>query len=601
MHERIAHAALQTDVAPMLGAPHRGWISGRGIVHAMTKLSSDLEALGLRRGDAVAVVLPNGPEMALAFLGVSAVSACAPLNPNLTPREFDFYLDDLDARAVVVTSTSNHPVVGVAERRRVPVVRLWVGTQLAHLGEAGEVRVEIDAAIQHEASPRFADDIALVLHTSGTTARPKIVPLSHTNLATSALNIARTLSLTTGDRCGNIMPLFHIHGLMAGLAAPLVAGSSVLCTPGFAAPDVLGWFSDEHVTWTTAVPTMLQSLVEQGRKHPEQLPNPPLRFLRSSSASLPPLVMEDLEDVFRAPVVEAYGMTEAAHQMCSNPLPPRHRVSGSVGCAAGPEVAIMDSNGSRVPENVVGEIVIRGANVITGYDTTDQSINDKAFTNGWFRTGDQGVIDCDGYVTLTGRLKEIINRGGEKIAPREVDEVLLDHPCVRQALCFAVPDLRLGEQIAAIVVAEPNATLQERELREFAALRLAAFKVPRRIIIVEEIPTGPTGKLQRIGLAERLELQELDAVGAPEPPTAPRNAVEQLVADWWIEILRLDTVSVFDHFLDLGGDSLLAAKLLGRARGELGIDLSMIDFFDSPTIAAQSAFIETELVVTDGS
>lgn len=553
-----------------------------------------LRAFGLREGDPVAVVLPNGPEMALAFLGVTAAAVCAPLNPALTRSELEFYLDDLDARAVIVLDGADHEVIAAAVERNISVLSFALSEQLH---DAAQITLAGNVATS-ESSTKFDESVALVLHTSGTTARPKIVPLSHANLAASSRNIATHVQLTNADRCGNIMPLFHIHGLMAGLAAPLSAGGSVLCTTGYSAPHVLGWFESERVTWTTAVPTLLQSLAEQARAHPEQLPSKPLRFLRSSSASLPPLVMHDLEQRFNAPVVEAYGMTEAAHQMCCNPLPPGERRAGSVGVAAGPEVAIMANDGTLTLPGVIGEVVIRGKNVTTGYATTDAQINERAFTNGWFRTGDQGTIDDAGYLTLTGRLKEIINRGGEKIAPREIDEVLLDHPAVRQALCFAVPDSRLGEQIAAIVVAHTDATIRERELREFASLRLAPFKVPRRIVIADSIPTGATGKLQRIGLAQRLGLDELDATTAQQPHTAPTNPVEQLVHSWWAEILGIKhEISIFDHFLDLGGDSLLAAKLLGMASTELGITIHMLDFFDAPTIAAQSALIEHDLNV----
>lgn len=350
-----------------------------------------------------------------------------------------------------------------------------------------------------------AADIALVLHTSGTTSRPKIVPLTHENICASAANVSKSLALTAADRCLNVMPLFHIHGLIAAVLASLGAGASAFCTPGFNGLKFFGWMKEANPSWYTAVPTMHQAIVERGRRNREVAKAARLRLIRSSSASLPPRLMGALEELFDAPMIEAYGMTEAAHQMASNPLPPRERKPGSVGLAAGPEVSIMDEKGRLLPSRSVGEVVIRGANVTPGYQDNPE-VNASAFTNGWFRTGDQGMMDESGYLRLTGRLKEIINRGGEKISPREVDEVLLEHPAVVQAVTFAVPHDKLGEEVAVAIVLRKGATPTEREVREFAGKRLADFKVPRRVVFLDEIPKGPTGKLQRIGLAGKLGL-----------------------------------------------------------------------------------------------
>ena len=316
-----------------------------------------------------------------------------------------------------------------------------------------------------------------------------------------------TLHLTAEDRGLNVMPLFHIHGLIAGLLAPLSAGSEVFCTPGFDALHFFRWMEEAHPTWYTAVPTMHQTILARAGKHATVIRANPLRFIRSSSSALAPQVIGELETTFNAPVVESYGMTEAAHQMASNLLPPGVRKPGTVGVAAGPEVAVMDVEGQLLPRGSVGEIVIRGANVTSGYQNNAKA-NAEAFTNGWFRTGDQGVLDPDGYLSITGRLKEIINRGGEKISPREVDEVLMDHPAVRQVVTFAVPHAKLGEDVAAAVVLREGAQVTEKELREFAGARLAPFKIPRTVVFLDEIPKGATGKLQRIGLAQKLGLAE---------------------------------------------------------------------------------------------
>jgi acyl-CoA synthetase (AMP-forming)/AMP-acid ligase II len=303
----------------------------------------------------------------------------------------------------------------------------------------------------------------------------------------------------------NIMPLFHIHGLIAAVLSSLAAGGSVSCTPGFNAFKFFAHYDEIRPSWYTAVPTMHQALLPLAARNAEIIQRGRLRFIRSSSASLPPQVMTALEEAFHVPVIESYGMTEAAHQMASNPLPPRPHYAGSVGIAAGPEVAIMDDDGNLLPTGGLGEIVIRGRNVTAGYENNPDA-NAKAFTNGWFRTGDQGTLDEAGYLRLTGRLKEIINRGGEKVSPLEVDEILMDHPAVAQVVTFAMPHSKLGEEVAAAVVLREGATLDEPTLRDFAAQRLAQFKVPRRIVFLPEIPKGATGKLQRIGLAEKLGL-----------------------------------------------------------------------------------------------
>ena len=321
----------------------------------------------------------------------------------------------------------------------------------------------------------------------------------------SADHIRVTLQLTGSDVGLNIMPLFHIHGLIASLLSSMRAGAEVVCTSGFNALKFFHWFETVRPTWYTAVPTMHQAILARAARNPDALAHSRLRFARSSSSSLPPPVMQEVEALFGCPVVEAYGMTEAAHQMASNPLPPDPRKLGTVGRAAGPEVAIMSEDGQLQAQGDSGEIVIRGPNVFSGYENNPEA-NASAFTGGWFRTGDLGFLDEAGYLTIFGRLKEIINRGGEKIAPREVDDVIQAFPAVDQVVTFAVPHDKLGEAVAAVVVLKEGQTVDASKIRKFAAERLAAFKVPSTILIRDEIPKGATGKLQRIGLAEKLGL-----------------------------------------------------------------------------------------------
>jgi acyl-CoA synthetase (AMP-forming)/AMP-acid ligase II len=487
--------------SPALGAPGRPPLTYDGLRALAARIAASLAAIGIGRGDRVAIVLPNGPEMAASFIAIATAATTAPLNPAYRRDEFDFYLADLGAKALVIGEGMESPARDAAAARNIPIVELVAGT-----AEAGDFFLRPPAGFS--GTPALAgapgpDDIALVLHTSGTTSRPKIVPLSQTNVTASAAHIAKTLALTPDDVCLNIMPLFHIHGLIAATLSSLSAGASVVCTPGFNAFRFFTWFGEVRPTWYTAVPTMHQTLLGLAGRHKETIAGSRLRFIRSSSASLPPQVMTAVEEAFGVPVIEAYGMTEAAHQMASNPLPPRPRFAGSVGIAAGPDVAIMNDHGFLLPAGELGEIVIRGRNVTAGYENNPDA-NAKAFVNGWFRTGDQGTIDADGYLRLTGRLKEIINRGGEKISPLEVDTVLMDHPAVAQVVTFAMPHAALGEDVAAAVVLREGHTVNEHALRDFAATRLAQFKVPKKIVFVSEIPKGATGKLQRIGLAEKL-------------------------------------------------------------------------------------------------
>jgi acyl-CoA synthetase (AMP-forming)/AMP-acid ligase II len=463
---------------------------------------NQLNGLGIGRNAAVAIVLPNGPEMASAFVCIAAGATTAPLNPGYSSDEFEFYLADLEAELLVVQEGVETPAIAAAQKHGIEVATL----SFSESDPAGVFTLAGKPSVAAEQGG-YAEsgDIALVLHTSGTTSRPKIVPLSQENICASAAHIAASIDLVLEDRCLNIMPLFHIHGLIAAVLTSLGVGAGTVCTPGFNALKFFAQLKEFAPTWYTAVPTMHQAILDRAGRNKEIIEASELRLIRSSSASLPPQIMNDLELTFGVPVIEAYGMTEAAHQMACNPLPPRARKAGTVGVAAGPEIAIMDAAGALLSIGEIGEVVIRGPNITAGY-RNNEAANATAYTDGWFRTGDQGVLDAEGYLRLTGRLKEIINRGGEKISPREVDEVLLDHPAIAQVVTFAVPHAKLGEDIAAAVVLHDAAQVSEKDIRAFVAERLVDFKVPRKVLFLDEIPKGATGKLQRIGLAEKLGL-----------------------------------------------------------------------------------------------
>ncbi len=499
--------ARQRAEAPAIGAPDRPWLDFAGLRALAARTAAALHAAGVGRGDRVAIVLPNGPEMAAAFVTIAQAAVTAPLNPAYRAEEFDFYLADLKARALVVSEGYDGPALEAAGRHGLIVLRLGVPDG----APAGSFTLRAEGhAGRADTSAPGPDDVALILHTSGTTSRPKIVPLLHSNLAASARNIAAALALTPADRCLNVMPLFHIHGLVAAVASSLGSGASIWCAPGFDALRFFGWLDAADPTWYTAVPTMHQTILARAARNADSIARAKLRLIRSSSASLPPQVMVALAETFGAPVIESYGMTEACHQMASNPLPPRAQKPGSVGIAAGPELRIAHEVEDRLLDGSgVGEVVISGPNVTPGYEGNPEA-NAKNFFEAegrrWFRTGDQGALDAEGYLSLTGRLKEIINRGGEKVSPLEVDAVLMDHPAIQQVVTFALPHPKLGEEVAAAVVLREGQAAEEREIRDFCAARLADFKVPRRVVILDEIPKGATGKLQRIGLAEKLGL-----------------------------------------------------------------------------------------------
>jgi len=486
-------------------APERPSLRYAALRDLASRTKATINDAGIGQGDRIAIVLPNGPEMASAFVTIACAATTAPLNPNYTQEEFEFYMDDLNAKALVVEQGSDSHAVAAAKKLNIALIELSTSVERA----AGDfdllIKGSIGSANTESVRAALSDDVALILHTSGTTSRPKIVPLSHNNICCSAQNIAAGLKLSSDDACLNIMPLFHIHGLIAAVLSTLSAGGRIYCSPGFNALKFFNWLQDAKPTWYTAVPTMHQTILSRAKRNDDVIKASPLKFIRSSSASLPPQVMATLAQTFNVPVIEAYGMTEAAHQMASNPLPPGVQKPGCVGLAAGPEVEIMSEAGEILAQGQVGEIVIRGENVTSGYENNPKA-NAENFTDGWFRTGDQGVKDSDGYIALTGRLKEIINRGGEKISPREVDEVLMDHAAIDQCVTFAINHPKLGEDVAAAVVLKEGASTDQQAIQAFASQRLADFKVPSKVMILDEIPKGATGKLQRIGLADKLGL-----------------------------------------------------------------------------------------------
>jgi len=465
-HERITYGELRDQV------------------HAVAE---QLAAAGIGRGDRVGIALPNGLPMIVSFLAASTAGTAAPLNPGYKEDEFRFYLEDTAAKVLIL------PPDGADDARRaagdrVPILGI-------ELDDAGSVALT-GVSGRRTVAPPNVDDVALVLHTSGSTGRPKRVPLAHANLSISAGNIARHYKLTPDDVSLCVMPLFHVHGLVASTLATLSTGGTVVVPAKFNPLSFWRVARDYGATWYSAVPTLHQLLLARSANPQGRRPagTERLRFVRSCSAALPPRVMHALEDAFGAPVLEAYGMTEAAHQMASNPLPPAERKPGSVGRGTDVQIGIMDHDGQLLPSGRRGEVVIKGPNVIRGYENNPEA-NAVSFVDGWFRTGDQGYLDADGYLHLVARIKELINRGGEKISPREIDEILLAHPAVAEAVCFGMPHATWGEEVAAaVVVREP---VSEEDLLAYCRERLADYKAPKQIHVTDAIPRTATGKIQR--------------------------------------------------------------------------------------------------------
>ena len=556
IHHLLLAQAERLPDAPAILAPGRAPLTYGRLWQHVEHVVQALRAMGLGRQDRGRAVLPNGAEMAVAFLAVAAGATCAPLNPAYGADESASYLAQLHAKALIVQADLDTPARHIARASGLPLIELSPRPEAAAglFTLTGEERPS--PALHGAALP---DDVGLVLHTTGSTSRSKIVPLTHTNLCMSASTIGAALALSPRDRCLNVMPLFHGHGLKGMVLPSLVAGASVVCTPRFSTAEFFAWMVEFQPTWYSAVPTLHQAILAGATEHRDNIAGCPLRIIRSTSAPLPRQVLAALESVFNAPVIESYGTTKVSMVTC-NPLPPRPRKVGSVGVAVGAEVAILDEAGDVLPAGVTGEVVVRGASIMQGYD--DAVANRDTFTHGWFMTGDQGYMDAEGYLFLSGRRKEVINRGGEKIAPQEVDDVLMDHPAVAQAVTFAMPHARLGEEVAAAVVLRPDAEATDRDLRLFATAHLAVFKAPQRIFIVDDLPRGPTGKLQRRGLAERLAL----TTPAPGPPVGitPGTPLEEVLAGLWSEVLKIERVGLQDNFYYLGGDSILATQLMSR-------------------------------------
>lgn len=540
----------------------------RDLMRCVAGMGGNLQAHGLGSSSRVALLLPQGIDAAVAFLGVACHAVAAPLRPDASDAELDAVLDDLGIDALVTLPDMFPRALEAATRRGIP-------TLAPGLAEA--------PACAPNGTLPGPEDPALILRTSGSTGRPKTVALAQSNLAVTAARTAEALELSAADRCLTMLPLVHVHGLVSGLLVPLAAGSSVAVTPPFEAHHVPAWLEGLQPTWIPASPAMHLAMLERLRAY-GPCPCRRLRFLRSGSTPLWPELIDQLRKCFGVPVIEAYGMSEVPH-ISANPIhSPR---SGSVGKAIVDELAILDNDGHILPAGREGCIAVRGRTVMAGYLSPEQA-NGEAFREGWFITGDQGYLDADGYLYLSGRSRERINRGGNKLMPLEVDQALLRHPAVREASTFAVPHVSLGEDVAAAVTLHPNSTTDERTLRQFVRQHLSPHKIPSRVLIVPDLPKAASGKVQRHTIFDHFR-PLLEASGEP-----PRGEDEQRVARLFEELLspRLEgtrSLGREDHFFLLGGDSLLGGALISRLAAEGWPHLTPSTLFENPTVALLAA------------
>jgi oxalate---CoA ligase len=567
LFEQIRQWAADTPQSIALRAPER---TGLTYAQLWRQVESIAEVFGAMAGRVIALALPDGPDLALAILGTSLRCVSAPINPRLPVPEIQACLTALAPAALMAQPDEKHLIAAAKNLG----IQVWESRAAAGSVPGIFALSPRGPAVRKSDGP--AADAGLLLHTSATTGRPKLVPLNHTNLRAQCLQTGRALQLGGEDRFLNLMPLLHLQGSLA-ILSQLYCGGSAICAPGFDAVRFLNWLEEFQPTWYTASPTMHRAILTLLDSERRIIPCR-LRFVRSIGAPLPPDLIASLEGALGAPVIEGYGLTEVG-AATSNPLPPGLRKPGSVGISTGAEVAIFDESEQPAPQGTEGEIRIRGTAVTVGYWNNPEA-NRISFSGEWLRTGDLGRFDEENYLYVTGRLKEVVNRGGEKIMPQEIDAALAGHPAVAEAAGFGVSHPTLGEDIVAAVVLRPGASVTERELRQFVSSRVAAFKVPRRILFVDRIPKGATGKARRIALREELNvIWERDSL-------AGASGLELQLVEIWNRILQ-NEVGLDDDFFAAGGDSLAATVMLAEVRSALAVDTSLldrVDFFENPTI-----------------
>jgi acyl-CoA synthetase (AMP-forming)/AMP-acid ligase II/alpha-ketoglutarate-dependent taurine dioxygenase len=597
--ETLARAILRYSrtrgASAALTAPSRTPLTFAQLAGFLDDTGTRLNQFGIGRANRVGIVVPNGPEAALCVLAVMQAAICVPLNPEQPRQAFEDNFRLLALDALIVPAGASQAARAAAANCGLAVIDLISSKERAAglFDLAGSTQ-----SLPECGRPATDDDVALALCTSGTTAGPKVVELRHRNLMAAASNIGSVLRLSEYDCTLIVMPLFHIHGLSA-VFATLLTGGTVACPDPFDPVEFYSWLDELRPTWFTAGPTIHQSIVDLSGSRRDVIEHSRLRFVRSASSAMPLRLITNVERIFGVPFVEAYGMTEAAPLVASNPLPPQRRKIGSVGRPAGTDVAIIDRSGNRVEAGVRGEVIVRGPNVISEYANV-LPIENESFIRGWLRTGDEGYLDIDGYLTITGRFKDQINRGGEKISPHEVEQFLETHAAVKQAVCFGVPHPRLGESVAAAVVLNSEVHVTARDLQEFVRATMAEFKVPRQILFVSDIPKTPGGKIKRSDLASHFH-QELASSFGTESDDGPRTDDQLALVRIWSDVLGVPSVGIHDDFTTLGGESLLGGRLLVRIRETLGVRLTYLDLAEAPTVAELAARLDSRRSAPEGA
>lgn len=580
--------AEESGAAEAMLAPGRAPLRFADLFRSVTETCATLNRIGVGRGDRVAAALPRGPEAAVCFFGVAAGATYVPLNPDYTEDEFDRYLARIRPQAVIVPFDGGAAIRSAAERLGIPVLELVPGKS----GPAGTFEIR-GREIGVCAKPGWAsaEDIALILLTSGTTARPKLVPNKHRHLLALVRAGRAHLRLERSDRYLHSMPMFHGHGLKSGLVLPVLAGSTVIVAPEFDVPTFFEAMATFHPTWYTASYTIHQAILDRVHEYEGVARDARLRFITSGSGKIEIKVIRGLEAAFGAPFLDRYSMSETGVLTC-DPLPPGMRKPGSVGKALLSEVRIADEGGNFLDGDQEGEILVRGPSMFEGY-LDDPEATAKAFVNGWFRTGDLGRLDGDGYLTICGRIKEMINRGGEKIGPAEVERVIAEHPGVARVCVFGIPHPTLGQEVAAAVVPVEGALVSESSIVEFARARLAAFKVPRCVAFTSEFPQTPSRKIDRRALAEAYGASLARAEPVQGPTAGAPSPVEAAVAELWQKLLRQDHVRMDADFFLAGGDSLKAAELFAAIRQRFGVHLNLREIFgDGATARGLALLVE---------
>jgi acyl-CoA synthetase (AMP-forming)/AMP-acid ligase II/acyl carrier protein len=590
----LEHHGRSTPDRDAILAPGRAPMTyGMLLAHAKRSAQA-LRSVGVGRNDRVAVVLPDGPEAAATIISVAACAVCAPLNPSFTLDEAQRYLVELRAAALLTRAD-------MSSASRAAALTLGIAVLDPSACAAPDLVAGTGPAKSRIEDDPFAagHDDALILLTSGTTSRPKTIPLTHAGVCRSAYNVGAAIDLKPQDRLLSVLPLFHGHGLISGVISALAAGSSVVCTSGFDAEAFFSWLTAFRPTWYTAVPAIHRAVLSAAERNESRARQSSLRLIRSASSTLAAKVVTRLETLFGVPVIDTFGMTEAATQIAANPV--NRRKLGSVGRSAGAEIAILDTDGRRLPPSEHGEIALRGPTITRGYDN-DAAATRDAFRDGWFRTGDLGYLDEEGYLFLVGRIKDVINRGGQKVAPGEVEDALLGHPDVVDAAVFAVPHVRLGADVAAAVVLGPNASAGAQEIQAFLRTRLTSFKVPGLIRIVPQIPKGAGGKIKRNELAGALSLmQPATRARRGKKKETSCSELEKQTAEIWADLLDVDHVGVDQDIFALGADSIVLTQMISRLRERFSVELALKDIFEAPTVVALAVRIQESKKLSESS